>query len=70
MYKLPKSLIVFTWTNIKYLLYTAALFYKLKIENRLDFCLQKTVYGCFTHLRIVHQTDGPAWMNHLTDCPL
>ena len=27
------------------------------------------VYGCFTHLRIVHQTDGPAWMIHLTDCP-
>ena len=24
----------------------------------------------FTHLRIVQHTDGPAWMNHLTNCPL
>ena len=28
-----------------------------------------SVYGCFTHLRIVHQTDGPAWINHCTYCP-
>ena len=28
------------------------------------------VYGCYVHLRIVHQTDGPAWMNHLTNCPV
>ncbi len=24
-----------------------------------------SVNGCYVHLRIVHQTDGPAWMNHL-----
>ena len=29
-----------------------------------------TVYGCFTHLRIVHQTDRPAWNDHRSDCPL
>ena len=28
------------------------------------------IHGCFTHLRIVHHTDGPARMNHLTNCPL
>ena len=28
------------------------------------------VYGCFTHLRIVHPTDRPAWMVHCLDCPL
>ena len=28
------------------------------------------VYGCFTHLRIVHPTDRPAWMVHCSDCPL
>ena len=27
------------------------------------------VYGCYFHLRIVHQTDGPAWMSHYTYCP-
>ena len=32
--------------------------------------MKKTIHGCFTHLRIVHHTDGPAWMNHLTNCPL
>ena len=28
---------------------------------------EKVVDGCYVHLRIVHQTDGPAWMNHLTN---
>ena len=28
------------------------------------------ILGCFTHLRIVHHTDGPARMNHLRNCPL
>ena len=23
------------------------------------------IHGCFIHLQIVHQTVGPAWMNHL-----
>jgi hypothetical protein len=27
-------------------------------------CMLGRVYGCFTHLRIVHPTDGPARMNH------
>ena len=30
----------------------------------------KMIHGCFIHLRIVHQTVGPAWMNHLTNCPV
>jgi hypothetical protein len=32
--------------------------------------LELSIHGCFTHLRIVHPTDRPAWMNHLTNCPL
>ena len=32
--------------------------------------MKNTIHGCFTHLRIVHHTDGPAWMNHLMNCPL
>ena len=35
----------------------------------LSFPVLIPVYGCFTHLRIFHQTDGPAWMNHCTYCP-
>ena len=27
------------------------------------------MYGCYVHLRIVHQTVGLAWMNHCTYCP-
>ena len=30
----------------------------------------KWIHGCFTHLRIVHQTVGPVWMNHLMNCPV
>ena len=29
-----------------------------------------TVYGCFTHLRIVHPTDRPACMVRCSDCTL
>ncbi len=28
------------------------------------------MYGCFTHLRIVHPTDRPAWMVHCSVCLL
>ena len=28
------------------------------------------IHDCFIHLGIVHQTVGPAWMNHLTNCPV
>ena len=27
------------------------------------------IHGCFTHLRIVHPTDRPAWNVHRTKCP-
>ena len=37
---------------------------------RLCILIRNWIHGCFTHLRIVHHTDGPAWMNHLTNCPL
>ena len=43
------------------------LWYKIWMYMRLP-QLGNSVHGYFTHLRIVHQTDGPAWMNHLTDC--
>ena len=45
------------------------LWYKIWMYMRLP-QLGNSVHGYFTHLRIVHQTDGPAWMNHLTNCPL
>ena len=32
--------------------------------------LQNRINGCFIHLQIVHQTVGPAWMNHLMNCPV
>ncbi len=40
----------------------------LKIWTKMHFI--KQIHGCFIHFRIVHQTVGPAWMNHLTNCPL
>jgi len=31
--------------------------------------MEKSIHGCFSHLRIVHSSDRPAWMTHCTDCP-
>ena len=38
-------------------------------RKRASALLENLVYGCYVHLRIVHQTVGPAWMNHCMYCP-